>query len=405
MSATASGTRVDGVGWQDLPAPSVDLDDLVAPSAGPRGGGADAARGPAGGVRRATPDRELRALVDGVPAAGVLPDRAARTSAEGAVAALATPPGALGHLGALAATLAGIAGASPPPVPARPALVVAAGDHGIHAQQVSPWPQTISATVARLLAEGRAGASAIAAVAQARTVVLDVGLATAVGHHPRLVAARVVEGTRDATTGAALTADQVTRAVLVGARVTTALVAQGCDLVVVGDVGIGNTTTSAALIAALTDADPGALTGPGSGSDAVMLARKRTVVAQLAGRARGREPVAQLAAIGGAEHAALVGVLLAAANARVPVLLDGVVTDAAALIATRLAPPVGGVLLAGHRSPEPAAGVALDALGLRPLLDLELRLGEGSGALLAVPTVIAAARLLADVATLAEILD
>lgn len=377
--------------WQQLPAPPVGLADLLA---GP----------PAGRPAEPAHDQELRGRLARLAQDGQLPDAGAQAEAAAALAALATPPGALGHLGALSVRLAGIAGVCPAPVPVRPAVIVAVGDHGVHARQVSPWPQSISATVARLLAEGRAGASAMAAVVGARTVVLDVGLATPVGTHPRLVSARVVAGTRDATEGDALAADEVVRAILVGARVTEALVAEGADLLVTGDVGIGNTTASAALIAALTGQDPGRLTGRGSGIDDATLARKRLVVEQLAARARGRDPRAQLAAVGGAEHAALVGVLLVAADRRLPVLLDGVVTAAAAMLAVRLSPTVAGVLLAGHRSPEPAAGAALDHLGLRALLDLELRLGEGSGGLLAVPSVVSAARVLHDVATLAEVL-
>lgn len=379
-------------GWSTRPAPPVGLADLLGAARGP--GGGDPALG-----------QQLGALLDRLPGRDRLPDPYAQAAATEALAALATPPGALGDLGALSVRLAGIAGRCPPPVPVRPAVIVAAGDHGVHARGVSPWPQTISATVAGLLAQGRAGASAMAAVAGVRTVVLDVGLATPVDTHPRLVPARVVDGTRDAAAGDALDADEVVRALLIGARVADALAADGADLLVTGDVGIGNTTTSAALVAAATRADAGPLTGRGSGIDDAMLARKRQVVEHLAERARDRAPLGQLAAVGGTEHAALVGVLLAAAGRRIPVLLDGVVTAAAAVVAVGLAPPVAGVLVAGHRSPEPAAAEALGWLGLRPLLDLGLRLGEGSGALLALPTVVSAARVLHDVATLAEVLD
>lgn len=390
--------------WQDRPAPMVALRDLLPPAAGSEAAGLPGVPASSSPSAARSPEEELRELLDGVTRAGALPDPAVTAAAARAVAGLATPPGALGHLGVLAAQLAGIAGTCPPPVPARPAVIVAAGDHGVHAQQVSPWPQAISATVAGLVAEGRAGTSAIAAVTGVRTVVVDVGLATEVVRHPRLVHGRVVEGTRDATQTDALTASEVVRSTLVGARVATGLLADGCDLLAIGDVGIGNTTTSAALIAALTGADPAAITGRGSGVDDATFARKRAVVERVVRRAVGRDPCTLLAAMGGAEHAAMVGVLLAAAGRRVPVLLDGVVTAAAALLAARLATPSTGVLLAGHLSPEPAASVALRAVGLRPLLDLELRLGEGSGAVLAVPTVVSAARLLHEVATLEEVL-
>ena len=402
MKLTPPAPHARTPAWQDLPAPQVELRDLLlAPH---RSSPADPDGVP--GVSRpnapTTREEELQDLLDRVRLSALPDDRVAATAAR-SIEALATPPGALGRLGELAVQLAGIAGRSPAPVPVRPAVIVAAGDHGVHAQHVSPWPQTVSAAVAGLLAEGRAGASAIATANGVRTVVLDVGLATDPDRHPRLLHGRVVSGTRDASHTDALTAVEVASAVLIGARVATALVVEGCDLLAIGDVGIGNTTTSAGLIAALTGADPATVTGRGSGVDDDTLAHKARVVQQVVRRAATRDPLALLAAVGGAEHAALVGVLLAATVARTPVLLDGVVTDAAALVATRLAPAVAGAILAGHRSPEPAATVALQALGAQPLLDLDLRLGEGSGALLAVPTVVAAARLLHDVARRDEV--
>ncbi len=404
MTGASAGASGPVGAWTDLPAPSVDLVDLLdAPRLGP----ADTSAAAVAQDRRygqAVPEEELASRISAATRSGPLPDPDAAAAAAHAVARLATPPGALGRLGAVASALAGISGTSPPPLPRQPALIVAAGDHGIHAGAVSPWPQTVSATVARLIAEGRAGTSALATGAGARTVVVDVGLATDVLPHPRLVDARVVAGTRDATIGDAWSRDAAVRAVLVGARVADAVVAAGADLLAVGDVGIGNTTTSAALIGALTGADAGLVTGRGSGIDDATLARKQAVVTRLLHRAAGRHPLGLLTAIGGAEHAALAGVLLTAAARRIPVVLDGVVTAAAALVAARLAAPIRGVLLAGHLSPEPGAGVALQALGLDPLLDLGLRLGEGSGALLAVPVVTSAARLLHEVATLDEAL-
>jgi nicotinate-nucleotide--dimethylbenzimidazole phosphoribosyltransferase len=329
----------------------------------------------------------------------------ARTAATARLASLATPPGALGHLGDLAVHLAALAGASPPPVPSRPVLVVAAGDHGVRRRGVSPWPAAVSTRLASAICDGDAAVAPLADEIGARVVVLDVGLETPPPPHPRLVSARVVAGTEDLAVEDAMTRTQAATAVEVGARLADAVLAEGADLVALGDVGIANTTPSAALIAALTGAPAAEVTGRGTGIDDDTLARKRRVVGDAAARVAGRDdPLQVLAGVGGAEHAALVGVMLATAAARVPVVLDGVITDAAALVAAALAPAVTDAFVAGHRSAEPGAAVALHHLGVPPLVDLGMRLGEGSGAVLAVPTIRAAARLLRDVATLDELL-
>ncbi len=319
--------------------------------------------------------------------------------------ARAAPPGALGELGELAVRLAGITGQVPPAAPTRPALLVAAGDHGVHGHGVSPWPRTVSRAIASLLCEGRAGASAAAGSVDARVAVLDVGLAEPLADHPRLVRARVVDGTGDLTVAPALTRDQAIAAVLAGAAVTDALIDDGADLLLPGDVGITNTTASAALVSRITGRPAAETTGPGTGLDADGLATKVALVERALDRIAD-EPVAPLttlAEVGGTEHAAVVGMLLAAGARRVPVVLDGLVSDAAALVGVGLAPALADHLIAGHRSTEPGATIAIEHLGLRPLLDLDLALGEGSGALLGVPLVQTAARTLADVAALDDL--
>ena len=317
----------------------------------------------------------------------------------------AVPPGALGELGELAVRLAGITGRVPPAPPERPALLVAAGDHGVHQQGVSPWPRTVSRAIASLLCEGRAGASAAAASVGARVVVLDVGLAEPIAEHPRLVRARVLDGTDDLTVAPALTREQAVAAVLAGAAAADALIDDGADLLLPGDVGITNTTASAALVSRLTGRPAAETTGPGTGLDADGLAAKVALVERALDRIADEptDPMTTLSVVGGAEHAAVVGMLLAAAARQVPVVLDGVVSDAAALVAIALAPALADHLIAGHRSTEPGATIAIEHLGLRPLLDLDLALGEGSGALLGVPLVQTAARLLADVASLDDL--
>ncbi len=326
----------------------------------------------------------------------------ARTRVDG----LVKPQGSLGVVEDLGVQLAAIAGTSPPPVPTRPAVIVAAADHGVHAQGVTPWPQEITGTMVMVMADGRAAVNQIAGAVGAQVALLDVGVAMDLPSHPLLRSARARQGgTADLTEGPAMTEDEAIRALLAGAGMVEELAANGVDLIVTGDMGIANTTASACLIAAFTGADVETVTGRGTGIDDATLDVKRKVVgAALALHEPSAErPLAALAAVGGLEHAALVGVILAAAAEGIPVVLDGVITDAAALVAAALAPLVTGYLIAGHRSVELGAIVALEHLGLRPLLDLSLRLGEGTGGLLAVPIVRAAAATLGGMASLAEV--
>jgi nicotinate-nucleotide--dimethylbenzimidazole phosphoribosyltransferase len=318
--------------------------------------------------------------------------------------ALATPPGSLGRLEDLGARLSAIAGRCPPPAAERPSLVIAAGDHGVHAQDVSPWPQTVTAAMVTTFNAGRATANAFAANVGAEVVVLDVGLATPVEDHPRLRRARVREGTRDLSLEAAMGSEECAAAVAAGVEVARQRLGTGADLLLVGDMGIANTTAAAALVAAFTGRSPVEVTGRGTGIDDATLERKVAAVTAGVDRHDGDDAWDTLAGLGGLEHAALTGVLLAGAAAGVPIVLDGVNTGAAALAAAALAPEVVDHLVAGHRSIEPGATVALQHLGLVPLLELDLRLGEGTGALLAVPIVRAAAVALRDVATLDEVL-
>ncbi|MBY5164138.1 nicotinate-nucleotide--dimethylbenzimidazole phosphoribosyltransferase [Salsipaludibacter albus] len=354
------------------------------------------------------PVRTVGSLRAGVPSA----DAAAVAAASARSAVQAKPVGSLGRLEEVGAWLAGVAGTCPPPVPVAPAVVIAVGDHGVHAAGVSPWPQEVTAQMVGNFCAGGAAANALAATVGARMVVLDVGVAgdlpedlpTARGDDPRLVRRRVRSGTRDLSREDAMTAGEVEDAILAGATVMDELVGDGIDLLVLGDMGIANTTASAALVAACTGVDPELATGRGTGIDDEMLARKTAIVRGALERIADRtDPLAVLAAIGGLEHAAMVGAMAAAATHRVPIVLDGVITDAAALVAIAWCPALAGHLVAGHRSVEPGAAVALDRLGLRPLLDLELRLGEGTGGLLAVPIVVAGAAALERMALLEDL--
>ena len=315
------------------------------------------------------------------------------------------PPGSLGVLEDVAAQLAGIAGVCPAPLPEPAAVAVFAADHGVHAQGVTPWPQEVTAQMVANFLAGGAVVNAFATQLGADVVVVDVGVATpyAVEATDRLRSHKVRAGTADLAVGPAMTVDEARAAVEAGIEVATALAAEHACLIT-GDMGIANTTASAALVCAFTGAPAAAATGRGTGVDDPTLARKVAVVERAVSRLPGRpatpeQALAALAEVGGLEHAAIAGFVLGAAAARVPVLLDGVIAGSAALVAAALCPTALEYALAGHSSAEPGHALALQALGMRPLLGLDLRLGEGTGALLSLPLVASAARALRDVAT------
>jgi nicotinate-nucleotide--dimethylbenzimidazole phosphoribosyltransferase len=350
-----------------------------------------------------------RGLPGGSPASLLADTLAAVAPADAGAMAQATerqerltkPIGSLGALEELSVRLAGVAGDCPPPVPEPAAVAVFAADHGVHAQGVTPWPQEVTAQMVANFLAGGAVVNAIAAQAGAEVCVVDVGVAAELPPAPGLLPRKVRPGTADMTAGAAMSADEARRAVEAGIETARDLVAAGNRCLVTGDMGIANTTASAALIAVFTGAEAREVTGRGTGIDDEMWERKVSVIRRALARHQPdpADPLAVLAAVGGLEHAALAGFMLGAAALRTPVVLDGVIACAAALAARALAPDVVDCLVAGHMSTEPGARRALTALGLRPLLDLDMRLGEGSGAALAVPIVQAATRVLRDVAT------
>jgi nicotinate-nucleotide--dimethylbenzimidazole phosphoribosyltransferase len=331
-------------------------------------------------------------------------DRGAEAAATERQALLLKPAGSLGGLEALGIRLAAITGSCPPSPAAHPAVLVAAGDHGVVAQGVTPWPQSVTGAMVAAMTAGQAAVNAIAGVVGAEVRLLDAGVATPPAAHPMVRHGNLRRGTADLTTSPAMTREQAAGAILEGAAAAGELLDAGADLLVTGDMGIGNTTPAACLIAALTGRAPVAVTGRGTGIDDRTWELKVKVVERALERhAPGAgDPLGALASVGGLEHGALAGLALAGAARRVPVLLDGVNAGAAALVAAAIQPRVAGFLIAGHRSVEPGAGAALEHLGLAPLLDLQLRLGEGTGALLAVPIVRAAAAVLAGMATFAE---
>src|SRR5262245_11267509 len=311
---------------------------------------------------------------------------------------LTKPPGSLGRLEDVAAQLAGIAATSPPPLPRPAAVAVFAGDHGVHAQEVT------AQMVGNLLGGG-AAINVLARQVGAEVVVVDVGTAATFEPHAGLTDAKVRRGTADLTVGPAMTVEEALQALDTGATAAAGLVEAGAACLVTGDMGIANTTPSAALIASLTELPAASVTGRGTGIDDAWLTRKIALVAAAAARARythGEDPLAILAEVGGLEHAALAGFLVGAAALQVPVIVDGVIAASALLVASRLVPGVERCVIAGHRSVEPGSGAVLTALDLVPLIDLDLRLGEGTGAALAVPLVEAAARIVREMATFDE---
>jgi nicotinate-nucleotide--dimethylbenzimidazole phosphoribosyltransferase len=338
-------------------------------------------------------DDAARAVVD--------VDAAAAAAAAARHDRLTKPPGSLGRLEAAGARLCAIAGTCPPPVPQPAAVAVFAGDHGVLAEGVTPWPREVTAQMVANFCAGGAAVNVLARHVGASVTVVDVGVATElpVAEARGLERRNVRRGTANLAAGPAMSAEEAARALDVGAEVAASLVAGGARCLLTGDMGIGNTTPSAALVAALTGRPAAEVTGRGTGIDDERLARKRAVVAAAAARVRGAAPLEVLASVGGLEIAALAGYVVGGAAARVPVVLDGVIACAAALVADALVPACAGYLFAGHRSSEPGASVALDHLGLEPFVDLDLRLGEGTGACLALPLLQAAAKVLAEMAT------
>jgi nicotinate-nucleotide--dimethylbenzimidazole phosphoribosyltransferase len=347
-------------------------------------------------------------------------DEVARTEANDRQLRLTKPAGSLGRLESLGSQLSAIAGAVPPPVPEPAAVGVFAGDHGVLAEGVSPWPREVTAQMIANVAGGGAAVSVLARQADIPVSVVAVGVATPWPDGTGVLDRTVGRGTANLAEGPAMTPDQARAALDVGAEVAADLVAGGARMLVTGDMGIANTTPAAALISYFTGHRAAAVTGRGTGIDDATLAIKVAVVERAVARVRNTagdpaagnsttdevvdevDPVVALAEVGGLEHAALAGFILGGAAARVPVIVDGVIALSALLVAHALSPAALAYVVAGHRSVEPGASHALDHLGVEPLLDLGLRLGEGTGAVLAAPIVASAARILGEMTTFDE---
>ena len=314
-------------------------------------------------------------------------DEEAGRAAQAALDAKTKPRGSLGELESLACRIAAVRG-TPAPGRLRAALVLAAGDHGYARRGVSAYPQEVTGQMLAAFAAGGAAIDILARETGLRLVVVDAGVVEPVPH-AEIRSLRLGAGTADATAGPAMAREQAVAGILAGAAIAEELAAEGFGIVATGDMGIGNTTAAAAVAAALLAVDPEAVCGRGTGVDDVGLARKVEIVrlALAANDPDRADPVGVLAAVGGFELAVLAGVCLGGAAGGAVVLLDGFVTGAAALVAARLAPAAAQRMVASHRSPEPGHALVLADLVQRPLLDLGLRLGEGSGAALALPLV------------------
>ncbi|HST69542.1 MAG TPA: nicotinate-nucleotide--dimethylbenzimidazole phosphoribosyltransferase [Solirubrobacterales bacterium] len=326
----------------------------------------------------------------------------AAAAAQRALDAKTKPRGSLGRLEELACRLAGIRG-TPDLGTLDPAIVVCAADHGVAAEGVSAYPPEVTGQMLRNFAAGGAAVCVLARQARARLVVVDLGVRQEVPD-AAILSRRVRAGTANAAEGPAMSEADMRQAVSTGIELADELAEEGVGIVALGEMGIGNTTAASALTAALLRVDPAAVCGRGTGVDDAGLARKRATVWRMleANVVSPYDPLGAVAAVGGLEIAALAGLVLGCAANRTPVLLDGFITAAAAMAAVCVEERCGDFLVASHLSPEPGHRLLLDYLHQEPLLDLGLRLGEGSGAALALPLVAAATAVLAEMATFAE---
>ena len=328
-----------------------------------------------------------------------LPDQHAAAAARNRHSTLLKPPGSLGRLEELSAWVASCQGRCPPNQFQRARVVVFAGDHGVTHNGVSAYPPHVTATMVAAIDTGGAAINALADVAGATVRVVDIAVA-ADPHSPQIASHKVRRGSGNIAVTDALTDDETAQAVAAGQRIADEEVDAGADLLIAGDLGIGNTTPAAVLVAALTDTEPVAVVGYGSGIDDAGWARKTAAVRDALFRAQPHRgnPLGLLRCCGGADLAAMAGFCAQAAVRRTPLLLDGLPVTAAALVGEQMAPGARQWWQAGHRSTEPAHALALAALRLDPIVNLAMRLGEGTGAVVALPVLRAAVAALSSMA-------
>jgi nicotinate-nucleotide--dimethylbenzimidazole phosphoribosyltransferase len=316
---------------------------------------------------------------------------------------LTKPRGSLGRLEEIACQIAGITGQARPQLTERLVFVLA-GDHGVTAEGVSAYPSDVTAQMVYNFARGGAAINVLARHVRARVIVVDMGVDAELPPLPGLLAKKVRRGTCNFAQQAAMTPGEALACVECGIALAEAEVREEHTWVVTGDMGIGNTTASSAIVAAMTGVGVEHVTGRGTGVREEALARKTAVIKDALDRhqPRAQDALDVLSKVGGFEIGGLAGVILGSAARRCPVVLDGLIATAAGLLAVGLVPGVREYLIAGHRSVEPGHTIALQALGIEPVLDLHLRLGEGTGGALALPVLEAACRLLDEMATFEE---
>ena len=330
-------------------------------------------------------------------------DETAENGARERQGELTKPAGALGQLEALSIQLAGITGKIRPRFP-RKAVIIMASDHGVALEGVSAYPPEVTPQMVLNFLAGGAAVNVLARQAGARVTVVDMGVAFDFEAHPLLVQHKIARGTQSILRGPAMAHSQAEEAIQAGMDIFEREYASGLDIVATGEMGIGNTTPSSAITAVLCDVPVRQVTGRGTGVDDAGLERKISVIEQAIAinQPERTDPMDVLVKLGGFEIAGLVGVIIAAASRRVPVVVDGFISGAAALVAAELLPAVRPYLIASHQSVEIGHAVIWEHLGVRPLLNLGMRLGEGSGAVLAFHLVEAAARILDEMATFSE---
>lgn len=313
---------------------------------------------------------------------------------------LTKPPGSLGILEDIAIRLASIQGKCLPELGKKAVLIMAA-DHGVVSEGVSAYPQEVTPQMVMNFLNRGAAINVLASHAQAEVIVTDVGVIGPALDHPQLLVRKVREGTRNMAREAAMTVEEATAAIETGITLVNEAVDNGVTLVATGEMGIGNTTASSAILAAFTGLDPEQITGRGTGLDDERLRLKQLVIkrALQVNQPEPAKPLEVLSKVGGLEIAALTGVILGAAAKRVPAVLDGFISTAAALIAYRLKPESREFMFASHLSQEPGHKVMLETIGLSPMLHLDLRLGEGTGAVLAFNLFEAAVKIIREMAT------
>lgn len=335
----------------------------------------------------------------------ILPlDRSLEPALRARIDGKAKPPGSLGRVETLAIQLGLIQGCLDPSM-GRVLLLVFAGDHGLTEEGVSAYPSSVTTAMVSLFLSGRASVNAFAKAADVEVRVVDAGVAGDLPKHPALIPAKVRRGTRNAAREPALTAAETSDALTRGTGLAEVASREGFDAIALGEMGIGNTAASALLMHRLLPAPLMACIGQGAGHDEAGMDRKRAALERAAARTQATDPFEVLCEFGGLEIAMMAGAALGAAAQRKVVLVDGFISTAAVLAAARLDPAVLDYCIFAHRSAERGHALILDTLGAEPVLDLALRLGEGTGAVLAAPILRAAARLLTDVADLSEVVD